>query len=57
MVTTFGMNDLDILPKKFYVRLVETLLVCPVTFLFPKKFLYVGVAHKGKSLLHHSQSL
>ena len=24
MFTTFGMNDLDILPKKFYVRLVET---------------------------------
>ena len=48
MVTTFGMNDLDILPKKFYVRLVETQLGCPVMFLFPKKFLYVGVAHKER---------
>ena len=46
MVTTFGMNDLDILPKKFYIRLVETCLECPATF--PKEVPICRGCSQGK---------
>ena len=34
--------------QMFYDKLVGTPLACPVMFIFPMKFLYVGVAHKER---------